>query len=1040
MVKSYKERVLLIILIILSAITIGIVRADTKNIVLDNVAVKEKSGTAIVDPKIDGNKITSNVIFNQKDDYVTFEVTLRNKEELSYQIESITDNNTNENIGIEYKFSEDYIEKDQIIKIEIKVSYKSKLINQEQISLDDLTVTLNMLCEDDDEEKIIIFPITGNETEEEQGIENPTTRDNILRYVLIVVIATLGLAIIRSKRGKQGARKTVAVVLIMIIAPIVMLVLARESYSVPIKLTGIIVKGEFEKYNVVINQNNDQGIIAREVTYGQPLGELPADPIKEGYTFDKWVDKEGNEVTADRVITGPIEIEAKYNVVEYGITYDLAGGNLPTGVTNPDKYTVETETFTLNNPERAGYTFVGWSEGDSETKTANLTIEKGTTGEKSYKANYIANEATKYTVVHRYQNLEDLSTYTEEEKEEYGETDTEVTAPVQERKGFETPAVQTVVINGDESSRVTYTYDRSNLAFSISDRTYIDNDASTSDGEYLYGTSITVKANARAGYDFRWNDNSTSYEKTFTLEDPTVVTPVYIARTDTPYTVKHMKQKSSLDGYELATEQNLTGTTDTTVTPAVNSYVGYNSPSAQSVTIAGDGSAEVTYYYDIKILTFAVNENVETSYTNPTYPYGTSITVKAKTLEGKEFVRWNNNVMNNPYTFTIKENTTLEPIYKTTQVTVSFNTAGGSEVASQTIDYNQTPARPTTDPTRGQDYFVDWYTDTSYTTLFDFGAGVKANTTVYAKWIDANCVAAMNGEGYTSIKAAVTAAGTTESTIKLLKNTQEIEIHVVANQNILLDLNNKTLANDGYGNVIENYGVLKVTNGTITTDVAQAAINNNEADARLTLTNMTINVTSSTARQTVYNDGGTSYIGEGVVLTSVSNERANVQNVSGTVIIDGARITSTGKRGSVYNEKVGSVTEIRGNTYISATPLYGNGNLRGAVQALNGIIKITGGTIISDNCAVRIEKNGKLIVGTEDGSYNVTTPVIRGGKEGINSDVSYPVYDGIIEGKTYAVNDEAKINGTESGFTKVNEDKTVDGETYHALYYKNPNE
>lgn len=1040
MVKSKRERVLLIILIILSAITIGIVRADTRNIVLDNIAVKDKSGTITVDPKIEGNKVTSNLVFNQKDDYVTFEVTLRNKEELSYQIDSITDNNKNENIGIEYKFSEDYIETDQIIKIEIKVSYKSKLINQEQISLDDLTITLNMLCEDDDEEKIIIFPITGNETEEEKSIENPQTRDRVISYVLIVVIATLGLALIRTKRGKQGAIKTITIVLIMILVPIIALVLARESYSVPIKFTGIVVKGEFEKYNIIINQNNDAGVQVREVTYGQPLGELPADPIKEGYTFDKWVDKEGNEVTADRVITGPIEIEATYNVVEYGITYDLDGGNLPSGKTNPDKYTIETETFTLNNPEKPGYTFIGWSEEGSETKTANLTIEKGTTGEKSYKANYIANQATKYTVVHRYQNLEDLSTYSEEEKEEYGETDTEVSAPVQERKGFETPAVQTVVINGDESSRVTYTYDRSNIAFSISDRTYIDNDVSTSDGDYLYGTSITVKANARAGYDFRWNDNSTSYEKTFTLEDPIVVTPVYIARTDTPYTVKHMKQKSSLDGYELATEQNLTGTTDTTVTPAVNSYVGYNSPSAQSVTIAGDGSAEVIYYYDIKILTFAVNENVETSYTNPTYPYGTSITVRAKTLEGKEFVRWNNNVMNNPYTFTIKENTTLEPIYKTTQVTVSFNTAGGSEVASQTIDYNQTPARPTTDPTRGKDYFVDWYTDTSYTTLFNFDAGVKANTTVYAKWIDANCVAAMNGEGYTSIKAAVTAAGTTESTIKLLKNTQEIEINITADQNIELDLNNKTLANDGYGNVIENYGVLKVTNGTITTDAAQGAINNNQADARLTLTNMTINVTSSTARQTVYNDGGISYIGEGVVLTSVSNERANVQNVGGTVIIDGARIISTGKRGSVYNEKVGTVTEIRGNTYISATPLYDNSNLRGAVQALNGTIKITGGTIISNNCAVRIEKNGQLIVGTEDGSYNVTTPVIRGGKEGINSNVSYPVYDGIIEGKTYAVNDEAKINGTESGFTKVNEDKTVDGETYHALYYKNPNE
>ena len=58
-------------------------------------------------------------------------------------------------------------------------------------------------------------------------------------------------------------------------------------------------------------------------------------------------------------------------------------------------------------------------------------------------------------------------------------------------------------------------------------------------------------------------ENYKYLQKTFTLEDPTVVTPVYISRTDTPYTVKHMKQKSSLDGYELANEQNLTGTTDT---------------------------------------------------------------------------------------------------------------------------------------------------------------------------------------------------------------------------------------------------------------------------------------------------------------------------------------------------------------------------------------------------------------------------------------------------------------------------------------------
>ena len=300
----------------------------------------------------------------------------------------------------------------------------------------------------------------------------------------------------------------------------------------------------------------------------------------------------------------------------------------------------------------------------------------------------------------------------------------------------------------------------------------------------------------------------------------------------------------------------------------------------------------------------------------------------------------------------------------------------------------------------------------------------------------------MNGTGYTSVKAAVTEAQQKASTIKLLQNTSEIHIEVAENQNIVLDLNNKVLSNSGYGNVLENYGELKITNGTITTNVAQGAINNNNSKATLILTNMTINVTKNTARQTIYNDGGTTIIGEGVVLTSVSDERANVQNVTGTVIIDGARIISTGKMGAVYNSQDGAITEIRGNSYISATPYYNTNtsrDTRGAVHNFKGTMKITGGTIISDNCAVRLEA-GTLVIGKQDNAYNAEKPVIRGGKEGVNSAKAYAVYDGIIEGKTYAVTNESLINSIETGFVKVNEDRVVDGETYHALYYKNPNE
>ena len=48
-------------------------------------------------------------------------------------------------------------------------------------------------------------------------------------------------------------------------------------------------------------------------------------------------------------------------IFEYAIAYDLAGGSLPSGTSNPSSYNVETATFTLNEPSRPGYAFAGWT-------------------------------------------------------------------------------------------------------------------------------------------------------------------------------------------------------------------------------------------------------------------------------------------------------------------------------------------------------------------------------------------------------------------------------------------------------------------------------------------------------------------------------------------------------------------------------------------------------------------------------------------------------------------------------------------------------
>ncbi len=83
------------------------------------------------------------------------------------------------------------------------------------------------------------------------------------------------------------------------------------------------------------------------------------------------------------------------------------------------------------------------------------------------------------------------------------------------------------------------------------------------------------------------------------------------ANQDTSYTVRHWKQKLYIDGttqyanpkehnetnYFLADTDNLTGTTDSQVTPAIRNYKGFTAPDVQTVTIKPDGSLVVDYYY-----------------------------------------------------------------------------------------------------------------------------------------------------------------------------------------------------------------------------------------------------------------------------------------------------------------------------------------------------------------------------------------------------------------------------------------------------------
>ena len=133
------------ILIIISLFLIVNVNADTNNIVVTNVTVKDKSDTITVNtPVLSSNEITSNITFNEENDYVELELTLKNNEEDSYKIESIKDNNTSDRITIDYDYEDKFIKSGDTSKILIKLSYVDKLVNVDNINLKGFRVTLKI--------------------------------------------------------------------------------------------------------------------------------------------------------------------------------------------------------------------------------------------------------------------------------------------------------------------------------------------------------------------------------------------------------------------------------------------------------------------------------------------------------------------------------------------------------------------------------------------------------------------------------------------------------------------------------------------------------------------------------------------------------------------------------------------------------------------------------------------------------------------------------------------------------------------------------
>ena len=152
--------------------------------------------------------------------------------------------------------------------------------------------------------------------------------------------------------------------------------------------------------DIFISDGIEHGNVTADTYYADAgaIVTLTVTPV-EGYNIGTVSYNDGSEHTIEAVsgvysFTMPavnVTISVTFTPIEYTITYDLAGGALAESVSNPATYTVDTETFTLNNPTKEGYTFTGWTGTDITGTAETVTIVKGSTGNRTYTAGFEKN-------------------------------------------------------------------------------------------------------------------------------------------------------------------------------------------------------------------------------------------------------------------------------------------------------------------------------------------------------------------------------------------------------------------------------------------------------------------------------------------------------------------------------------------------------------------------------------------------------------------------------------------------------------------------
>ena len=487
--------------------------------------------------------------------------------------------------------------------------------------------------------------------------------------------------------------------------------------------------------------------LEQTVLDGDKATEPGVSPTKTGYSFNGW------DFDFNLEIKAPVTIPAKWEAIEYNITYEPNGGDGPTSGT----YTIETPTITLHTPAKSEHTFLGWYTNPAFSGTAVTSIPLGSTEAKDFFAKW---EIKEYTITYELNGGTGAAngTYTNQSP-----TITLPTAPTMQKNGY------------------TFAGWYTDITLTAGPATEITNGSSGDKTFYAKWNPVPYTIT------YEQNGGSGATNGTYTIESPTITLPTAPAMQKNGYTFTGWYEDSDFSGtieieiltgsssnktfyakwnaitYNITYEPNggdgPTNGTYTIETPTITlhtparaeyTFLGWYTNSAfsgtavTSIPLGSTGAKDFYAKWEIKEYTITYMQNGGSGATNGKYtnesPTITLPTASEMSRTGYTFENWYTNVEltagpATEITTGSSGNKTFYAKWEAIEYDITYYPDGGSGATNRKYTIEDTPITLPI-PTKTEHTFMGWYTDIGLATgpVTTIPTGSTGDKTFYAKW------------------------------------------------------------------------------------------------------------------------------------------------------------------------------------------------------------------------------------------------------------------------------------------------------------------